>query len=84
MGNRKLLMPERTCRMGNLPVRINKSRPVLSQNGSFTILSGLIDLYGLPATGSYLFIASSTATATETVAPTIGLLPMPMSPIIST
>ena len=32
----------------------------------------------------YFFIASSTATATATVAPTIGLLPMPMSPIIST
>ena len=30
------------------------------------------------------FIASSTATAQATVAPTIGLLPMPMSPIIST
>lgn len=35
------------------------------------------------ASGSY-FIASSTATAQATVAPTIGLLPMPMSPIIST
>lgn len=30
------------------------------------------------------FIASSTATATATEAPTIGLLPMPMRPIIST
>jgi len=30
------------------------------------------------------FIASSTATAQATVAPTMGLLPMPMSPIIST
>ena len=30
------------------------------------------------------FMASSTATATATVAPTIGLLPMPMRPIIST
>ena len=29
-------------------------------------------------------LASSTATAQATVAPTIGLLPMPMSPIIST
>ena len=28
--------------------------------------------------------ASSTATATATVAPTMGLLPMPMRPIIST
>ena len=32
----------------------------------------------------YYFIASSTATATATVAPTIGLLPMPIRPIIST
>ena len=32
----------------------------------------------------YLFMASSMATATETVAPTMGLLPMPMRPIIST
>ena len=30
------------------------------------------------------FIASSTATAQATVAPTIGLLPIPISPIIST
>ena len=30
------------------------------------------------------FTASSTATAQATVAPTIGLLPIPMSPIIST
>ncbi len=30
------------------------------------------------------FMACSTATATSTEAPTIGLLPMPMSPIIST
>ena len=33
---------------------------------------------------SYLFIASATATATATVAPTIGLLPIPRKPIIST
>ena len=33
--------------------------------------------------GAY-FIASSTATAQATVAPTIGLLPMPIRPIIST
>lgn len=32
----------------------------------------------------YLFIAWSIATATATVAPTIGLLPIPMKPIIST
>jgi len=35
------------------------------------------------ASGSY-FIASSTATAVATVAPTIGLLPIPIRPIIST
>ena len=34
--------------------------------------------------GNYLFIAFSTATATATVAPTIGLLPIPIRPIIST
>ena len=32
----------------------------------------------------YLFIASCTATATATVIPTIGLLPAPRNPIIST
>ena len=33
---------------------------------------------------NYFFIASSIATATATVAPTIGLLPIPKKPIIST
>ncbi len=33
---------------------------------------------------TYAFAASSTATAQATVAPTIGLLPIPISPIIST
>ena len=33
---------------------------------------------------SYLLMPSWTATATATVAPTMGLLPMPMRPIIST
>ena len=33
---------------------------------------------------AYFLKLSSTATATATVAPTIGLLPMPMRPIIST
>ena len=33
---------------------------------------------------SNYFIASSTATATATDAPTIGLLPIPINPIIST
>ncbi len=32
----------------------------------------------------FYFIDSSTATAQATVAPTIGLLPIPISPIIST
>ncbi len=32
----------------------------------------------------YFFMASEIATATDTEAPTIGLLPMPMRPIIST
>ena len=32
----------------------------------------------------FLFRARSIATATDTVAPTIGLLPMPRNPIIST
>ena len=32
----------------------------------------------------YFFIASAVATATATVAPTMGLLPMPRKPIIST
>ena len=34
--------------------------------------------------GKPYFMASSPATATETVAPTMGLLPMPRKPIIST
>src|ERR1039458_4439265 len=34
--------------------------------------------------GTYGFIACSTATATATDAPTMGLLPMPINPIIST
>ena len=33
---------------------------------------------------NYFFMASSTETATATVAPTIGLLPIPRNPIIST
>ena len=32
----------------------------------------------------YYFMLSATATATATVAPTMGLLPMPRKPIIST
>ena len=36
------------------------------------------------AESDYFFIASAVATATATVAPTMGLLPMPRKPIIST
>lgn len=32
----------------------------------------------------YFFFANETATARETVAPTIGLLPIPMKPIMAT
>ena len=60
------------------------------------VLQGLCMLYcvlavwglkhtGLSCLGHYfLFIARSKATAMATVAPTIGLLPMPRKPIIST
>ena len=61
------------------------------------VLQGLCMLYcvlavcrvlkhtGLSCLGHYfLFIARSKATAIATVAPTIGLLPMPRKPIIST
>ena len=41
-------------------------------------------MYPLLVYKTYLFIASSTATATATVIPTMGLLPAPISPIIST
>ena len=41
------------------------------------ILKELLNFY-------YYFKASETATATATVAPTIGLLPIPINPIIST
>ena len=40
--------------------------------------------YGLRRNEVDYLLFSSTATATATVAPTMGLLPMPMSPIIST
>ena len=40
--------------------------------------------YILPKSYSYLLIASCTATATATVMPTMGLLPAPMRPIMST
>ena len=52
-------------------------KPLLPQTGT-----GFYE-YGLNEC-DYLFMASSMATATETVAPTMGLLPMPIRPIIST
>ena len=39
---------------------------------------------GVPLACVFYLLTSSTATATATVAPTMGLLPMPMRPIIST
>ncbi len=48
----------------------------------FTIPLFLLSLFKLSI--FHYFIASSTATATATEAPTIGLLPIPISPIIST
>ena len=53
--------------------QMRKRRLSTGRSGAFCSLSDV-----------YLFIPSCTATATATVAPTIGLLPMPMSPIIST
>ena len=53
--------------------QMQKRRLSTGRSGAFCSLSDI-----------YLFIPSCTATATATVAPTIGLLPMPMSPIIST
>ena len=53
--------------------QMRKRRLSTGRSGAFCSLSDI-----------YLFMPSCTATATATVAPTIGLLPMPMSPIIST
>ncbi len=47
-------------------------------------LLSAVSLCKFPVSGNYLFIASCTATATATVMPTIGLLPAPMRPIMST
>ena len=49
----------------------------------FPIRSGMTSLPDWPAI-SYLFSAVATSTAQATVQPTIGLLPMPRNPIIST
>ena len=48
-------------------------------------LDRLINFFGAkaPEKSSYFWL-SATATATATVAPTMGLLPMPKKPIIST
>lgn len=56
------------------------------QSALVSVLCGLV-CRGLPAGGRvfyFLLMAISTVTATATVAPTIGLLPIPRKPIIST
>ena len=52
---------------------VKKTRSALTRNG-----------FLFRESSNYFLSASSTATATATVAPTIGLLPIPISPIIST
>ena len=54
------------------------------QNRRIVKAHGVPEFFYLTVRLYAFFIASSTATATATVAPTIGLLPMPISPIIST
>ena len=44
----------------------------------------LLKIMGRKGKNAYFFRLSSTATATETVIPTMGLLPAPRKPIIST
>ena len=71
-------------------VRTEKStsHPISRAGCASYILCGRDDVgivpYILGGGNAYFFRASSTATATETVAPTMGLLPMPRKPIIST
>ena len=67
------LSPQYAYRVG----RTKETPRTAEQAGCFFKLS-----LGKPRV--YLFMASSMATATETVAPTMGLLPMPIRPIIST
>ena len=68
-GGKRLRMP---C--GSADRNIPQKRSVPAKVRSFSAILRRQDY----------FIACSTATATATVAPTIGLLPMPRKPIIST
>ena len=68
---------------GRLSERLQGASPAQGRKNG----ARLNDLRGLalkPVESRTYFMASSTATATETVAPTMGLLPMPRNPIIST
>ena len=81
----------------NLPIKIRQWLNLLHANPHIQKKKAASELTAMPWLSKYspshgafyrllqaFFIASSTATATATVAPTIGLLPMPMRPIIST
>ncbi len=61
-----------------------KNAPELSPRGSFGIRWGKGGLAWSRKSSLTYFWLSATATATATVAPTMGLLPMPRKPIIST
>ena len=63
---------------GQNVVNYKKKRP--AETGRFPVFTSEIQ----KPLRNYFFRASSTATATATVAPTMGLLPMPRKPIIST
>ena len=67
-------------RNSSLVIRNSKSPVPENGNRAFCIICAVNE----QTRRDYLFMASSMATATETVAPTMGLLPMPMRPIIST
>ena len=77
----------------DFPKKTDFQRFLSASHAPFTTLATFTTKKGLGKSPSpvlffrftdYLFIAFSTATATATVAPTIGLLPIPISPIIST
>ena len=71
---------------GKLPLTI-PGRPAARKGGGEEKKRGTFGLPKVPrgcGKGGYFLLASSMATATATVAPTMGLLPMPMRPIIST
>ena len=77
-------------RHAGIYVRTEKStsHPISRAGCASYILCGRDDVGIVPyifgGGNAYSFSASSTATATLTVAPTMGLLPMPRKPIIST